>query len=145
MINAFKDHFHTLKVNLNWRKLYTSGREKLVCKDVYSRKNITLVLSSIGLCILSCVQLFVTPWNAAHQPGSFQARILEWVAIFFSSGSSQPRDWTHIFYIGKQFLYHWATIWRRSKKLCITWVQYLGETMGDGTNQVNKGPIWRRK
>ena len=26
--------------------------------------------------------------------GIFQARILEWVAIYFSRGSSQPRDWT---------------------------------------------------
>ena len=34
-------------------------------------------------------------------PGSsvlwiFQARILEWIAISFSRGSSQPRDWTHV-------------------------------------------------
>ena len=28
--------------------------------------------------------------------GIFQARILEWVAISFSKGSSQPRDQTHI-------------------------------------------------
>ena len=27
--------------------------------------------------------------------GIFQARILEWVAIPYSRGSSQPRDWTH--------------------------------------------------
>ena len=29
-------------------------------------------------------------------PGIFQARIMEWVAISFSKGSSQPRDRTHI-------------------------------------------------
>ena len=28
--------------------------------------------------------------------GISQARMLEWVAISFSRGSSQPRDWTHI-------------------------------------------------
>ena len=28
--------------------------------------------------------------------GILQARILEWVAICFSRGSSWPRDWTHI-------------------------------------------------
>ena len=28
--------------------------------------------------------------------GTFQARILEWVAISFSRGSSQPRDWTWV-------------------------------------------------
>ena len=41
---------------------------------------------------------FQTPWTEAHQPPSFhgisQARILEWIAISFSRGSSQPRDQT---------------------------------------------------
>ena len=43
--------------------------------------------------------------------GIFQARILEWVAISFSRGSFQPRDWTHISWvscIGRQILYHCA-------------------------------------
>ena len=34
------------------------------------------------------------PGSAVH--GIFQARILEWAAISFSRGSSQPRDWTRI-------------------------------------------------
>ena len=34
-----------------------------------------------------------------------QARILEWVAISFSWGSSQPRDQTHISCIGRWVLY----------------------------------------
>ena len=46
--------------------------------------------------MLSYVQLFGTPQTVAHQaPLSMrilQARILEWVAISFSRGSSQPRD-----------------------------------------------------
>ena len=33
----------------------------------------------------------IPPGSAVH--GTFQARILEWVAISFSSRSSQPRDW----------------------------------------------------
>ena len=36
-------------------------------------------------------------------------KILEWVAIPSSRGSSQPRDQTHISCIGRQVLYHWAT------------------------------------
>ena len=36
-------------------------------------------------------------------------RILEWVAISFSRGSSQPRDQTHVPCIGRQVLYHQAT------------------------------------
>ena len=34
------------------------------------------------------------PGSTTH--GIFQARILEWVAIFFSRGSSQSRDWTQV-------------------------------------------------
>ena len=51
-------------------------------------------------CMLSLVRFFATPWTVSHQPplvhGIFQARILEWVAISFSRGSSQPRDQTHV-------------------------------------------------
>ena len=46
------------------------------------------------------------PGSSAH--GILQARILEWVAIFFSRESSQPRDWTQISCIGRQILYWWA-------------------------------------
>ena len=43
---------------------------------------------------LSLVRFFVTPWATVH--GVSQARILEWVAISCSQGSSWPRDQTHI-------------------------------------------------
>ena len=35
-----------------------------------------------------------TTWTVASVPGILQARILERVAISFSTGYSQPRDWT---------------------------------------------------
>ena len=38
------------------------------------------------------------PGSSAH--GILQARILEWVAISFSRGSSQPRDRTRVSHIG---------------------------------------------
>ena len=41
--------------------------------------------------------------------GIFQARILEWIAVFSSRGSSQTRDWKQVSCIGRQILYHWAT------------------------------------
>ena len=41
--------------------------------------------------------------------GILQARILEWVAISFSRGSSWPRDWTQVSCLGRWILYHWAT------------------------------------
>ena len=43
-------------------------------------------------------------------PGILQARILEWVAIFFSRGSSWPRDHIYVSCMGKWHLYHWD-IW----------------------------------
>ena len=48
---------------------------------------------------LSRVQLFGTPWTLAYQaPQSmwFSRQVLEWVAISFSRGSSQPRDRTQV-------------------------------------------------
>ena len=37
--------------------------------------------------------------------GIYQARIMEWVAICFSRGSSQPRDQACVSHIGRQILY----------------------------------------
>ena len=41
--------------------------------------------------------------------GILQARILEWVAIPFSTGSSWLKDWTQISYIAGKFFTVWAT------------------------------------
>ena len=61
------------------------------------------------ICVYVCmlclvVQLYPTPWDTLHcSPpgytvhGIFQARILEWVAISFSRGSSQTRDQNSVF------------------------------------------------
>ena len=46
------------------------------------------------------------PGSSVH--GTSQTTV-EWVAISFFRGSSWLRDWTHMFYIGRQILYHWAT------------------------------------
>ena len=46
------------------------------------------------------------PASSVH--GISQARILEWVAISFSRGSSRPRDRTHVSCIDRLVLYHWA-------------------------------------
>ena len=48
------------------------------------------------------------------QPGSFvhgifQARILEWVAIFFLRGSSPPRDQSQVSHSGGRLITLWAT------------------------------------
>ena len=113
--------------------------------DYLNNKNEVLQsFSSVQL--LSHVQLFATPWTAAHQaslsitnsqkvksesevaqlcltlcnpvdcspPGSsvhgiLQERILEWVAISFSRGSSQPRDQTQVSRIAGRCFNLWPT------------------------------------
>ena len=40
--------------------------------------------------------------------GILQARILEWAAMPFSRGSSQPRDWTQVSHIAGGFFTSWA-------------------------------------
>ena len=51
----------------------------------------------------SLVRLFAYPvhcsWSDSSIHGILQAIILEWVAIFFSAGSSLPRDRTWVFCI----------------------------------------------
>ena len=62
------------------------------------------------ICAKSCLMDYSLPGSSVC--GIFQARILEQIAISFSKGSSQPRDWTHVSYasyIGRQILYHWVT------------------------------------
>ena len=56
--------------------------------------------------------------------GIFHARILKWVAVSFSRGSSPPRDQTCISSVvscfGRRILYHWAT-W----EVCIYTCMYV--------------------
>ena len=47
------------------------------------------------------------PSSSVH--GIFQARVLKWVAISFSRGSSQPRDWTWVSCIAGRHCTVWAT------------------------------------
>ena len=71
------------------------NKYKLIIEDQY---NAALMTDSF-VCAQSCPAL-CDPMNCSP-PGSpvhaiSQARILEWVAIFFSRGSPWPRDWTHV-------------------------------------------------
>ena len=54
------------------------------------------------------------PGSSVH--GIHQTRILEWVAISFSRGSSQPRDGTQVSYIAGRCFNLWAKIkWNAHK------------------------------
>ena len=47
------------------------------------------------------------PCNSVHWIS--QARLLEWIAISYSRGSSQPGSWTCVSCTGSQILYHYTT------------------------------------
>ena len=74
---------------------------------------------SLPLCVCACVESIQSgltlcdpmdcspPGSSVH--GILQARILEWIAMPFSRGSSQPRDENSVSYvscIGRRVLYH---------------------------------------
>ena len=71
------------------------------------------------VCVCVCAQSCLTlcdpkdcRWPDSSVRGIFQARILEWVAISYSRGSSQPRDRTHISCVsctGRWVLQDWTT------------------------------------
>ena len=56
--------------------------------------------------------------------GILQARILEWVAVPFSRGSSQPRDRTQVSHIAGRFFTSWAT-WEALKYIKNSWNSIL--------------------
>ena len=60
------------------------------------------------LCLTLCNSMDCSlPGSSVH--GILQARILEWVAIPFSRGSSQPRDGPWVSYTVGRFFTIWAT------------------------------------
>ena len=73
--------------------------------------------------VTQCCLALCDPMDCSP-PGSFvhgilQARLLEWVSIPFSRGSSQPRDQTRVSYTAHRFFSVWAT-----RKYTRGWVAY---------------------
>ena len=78
-------------------------------KAVYEKPtgNTIYVLATQSCLILGDPMDCSPPGSSVH--GILQARILEWVAISYSRGSSQPRDGTRVTCVscmGRQILYH---------------------------------------
>ena len=77
----------------------------------------------VGVCISHvrlCNPLDCSPPGSSVH-GIFQARILEWVAISFSSRSSQPRDQTQVSHIADRLF----TVWdlkNRTYRICC-WIR----------------------
>ena len=84
--------------------------------------------------LLSRVLLSVTPWTVAHQAplptGILQARVLEWVAMPSSRGSSPPRDQTQVSRTAGRFWTIWAT--REAQVFNGYWVSILKDEKNSG-------------
>ena len=59
-------------------------------------------------CLILCDPVDYSPPRSSLC-GILQARVLEWVAIFFSRWSYWPRDWTRVSCIADRFFTIWAT------------------------------------
>ena len=67
------------------------------------RHGVTVLASCVHAKVLQSCPILCDPMDCSP-PGScpqgiIQARILEWVVVFSSRGSSQPRDGTHLFFV----------------------------------------------
>ena len=115
-----KDHPGLISFRMDWLEiLAVQGTLKSLLQHHISKASIlwhsaffTIQLShpymTTGKTIaLTHVQLFATPWSVACQAslsmGILQARILEWVAMPSSRGSSQPRDQIQVSHIAGRF------------------------------------------
>ena len=105
--------FCGLAFNSHVKALSFSTPQFVIYEVDYSH-DLTLLKSSLHLrvhaCLraqsLSCVSLCdpmdCTPPDSSV-PGVSHARIVEWVAISYSRGSSQARDWNHISCVAGRF------------------------------------------
>ena len=107
-------------------------------------------MSSFNCCFLACIQIsqeagqkgkvrwsqsVVSDWVSdptdCSLPGSsihgiFQARVLEWVAISYSRGSSWPRDRTQVSHIAGRRFTVWAT-----REVTLSLLLYKTHKLGD--------------
>ena len=78
------------------------------------------VCSLPQLCLTLCDPMDLSPSGSSIH-GISQLRMLEWDSIFFSRGSSQPREGPHISCIGRWILHCWAAWEAPSRPHCPVW------------------------
>ena len=86
----------------------------------------------------------------SYDHGILQARILEWVAISFSRGPSQPRDQTRVSRIGGRYFNLWAPreagiSENNLPAMQETWIPSLGweDPLEEGMTTHSSIPAWR--
>ena len=93
-------------------------------------------------------QLCPTLWGPTDYTvhGILQARILEWVAVPFSRGSSQPKDRTQVSHIVSRSFTSWATrealeFLKEETKQKSHWKSLWGQVIPDSVPSVNTAPV----
>ena len=135
-----------------WKEASKDGRVRGKALQVEGTASAKMLRPVVTVKSLSHVQLFVTP-VCCSPPGSsvhgiLQARVLEWVAIAFSRGSSRPRNRTQVSHIaGRRF-----TIWATREVLIVTEITIIvnrqinyrqgSEAERWGAEHKERGRIW---
>ena len=107
MMNILKIHYwlqndEHIKNTLSTAKRYDSF--KIMISFFFKSWKVKVTQSCPTLCDPMDCSL---PGSSVH--GILQVRILEWVAVPFSRGSSEPRDWAQVSHIAGGFFTIWAT------------------------------------
>ena len=101
---------------MGWFKIGKGGHKGCILSPAY----LTSTQSSVQIHLLSrvwlCNPMDCVAYQAPLVHGIFQAIVLEWIAISFSRGSSQPRARTQVSCIVDRCFTVWATT---PKHLCI--------------------------
>ena len=84
-------------------KVFLKARKKKSCY-LWTVLKVKIAQSCLTLCDPMDYSL---PGSSVH--GILRVRILEWIDVPFSRGSSQPRDWIQVSRIAGWFFTSWAT------------------------------------
>ena len=88
--------------------LQTGLQQYMNQKFPYVQAEFSRLVLAAQWCLTFCDPMdWSLPGSPVHE--ILQARILEWVAIPFSRGSSRPRNWTQVSCIASKFFTIWAT------------------------------------
>ena len=105
---------HPMDRGVWWATVHRVAKSQMWMSD-WKKSESEVTQSCLTLCDpMDCSP----PGSSTH--GTFQARVLEWIAISFSRGSSQPRDRTRVSCtVGRCF-----TVWATRKDEWLSTLQY---------------------
>ena len=88
------------------KRVYLTANCEITLLILFSCRSVLCLVAQS--CPTLCDPLDCSPPGSSLH-GILQVRILEWVAMPSSRGSSQPRDWTQVSCISGRFFTVWAT------------------------------------